>query len=75
VGFRASAAREARRLGLLGWVRNEPDGSVAVVAQGEPAAADAFLDWLRRGPPSARVTAVVEHWLAPAADLASFDIR
>jgi acylphosphatase len=75
VGFRAFAAAEARRLGLRGWVRNEVDGSVSVLAQGDDAAAEAFLGWLRRGPPSARVTSVDPEWIPPAADLASFDIR
>jgi acylphosphatase len=75
VGFRAYAAREARRLGLQGWVRNEVDGSVLVVAEGDDRAADAFLAWLRHGPPSARVTAVDVEWIPPQQDLASFDIR
>jgi acylphosphatase len=75
VGFRAFAAHEARSLGLAGWVRNEPDGSVAVMAQGKADAVDAFLAWLRRGPPSAHVTAVEPAWLTPGEDLASFEIR
>ena len=75
VGFRAYAAREARRLGVQGWVCNELDGSVLVVAEGEDRAAEAFVAWLRRGPPSARVTAVDVEWLPPQQDLASFDIR
>ena len=74
VGFRAYAAREARRLGVCGWVRNELDGSVSVLVEGEDGAADAFLAWLRHGPPSARVTAVDPDWLTPAGDLASFTI-
>jgi acylphosphatase len=74
VGFRAFAAREARRLGVNGWVRNEYDGSVSVEAEGDDQAVEAFLGWLRHGPPSARVTAVQEQWLTPAGDLASFNI-
>lgn len=74
VGFRAFAAREARRLGVRGWVRNEPDGTVSVEAEGNDREVDAFLTWLRHGPPSARVTAVEEQWLTPAGDLASFII-
>jgi acylphosphatase len=58
VYYRASAEDEARRLGLVGWVRNEPDGAVAVLAQGDAAAVDTFIAWCRRGPPSARVAAV-----------------
>jgi acylphosphatase len=74
VGFRAFAAREARRLGVNGWVRNEPDGSVLILAEGEDAAADAFLAWLRHGPSSAHVRSVDPEWLTAAGDLASFEI-
>jgi len=74
VGFRAFAAREARRLGVSGWIRNEFNGSVLVMAEGDDRPADAFLEWLRRGPPSARVSSVDVEWLTPAGDLATFDI-
>jgi len=58
VGFRASAATEARRLGLTGWVRNKLDGDVEVMAEGADGDADAFLAWLRKGPSLAHVTGV-----------------
>ena len=58
VNYRATAAREARRRGLAGWVRNEPDGSVLLDVEGDPAALEAFLDWCATGPPAARVLAV-----------------
>jgi acylphosphatase len=58
VGYRYSAVREARRLGLQGTVANQPDGSVAVEAEGSPAALAEFLAWLHQGPPGARVTSV-----------------
>jgi acylphosphatase len=58
VGFRASAAHEARRLGVDGWVRNRPDGSVELEARGGPAAVDALCAWLAQGPRGARVTGV-----------------
>jgi acylphosphatase len=67
VGFRASAAHEARRLGVDGWVRNLPDGSVELEARGTPAAVDALVSWLGQGPRGARVTGVDAHEL-PAAD-------
>jgi acylphosphatase len=75
VGFRAYAAREARRLGLTGWVRNEYDGTVTTEAEGPDEAVEAFLGWLRHGPPSARVTGVDAEWPAAAGDLQGFDIR
>jgi acylphosphatase len=58
VMFRATAQREARRRGLAGWARNEPDGSVLIDVEGEPAAVDAFLAWCAKGPPQAKVASV-----------------
>jgi len=58
VGFRYSAMREARALGLTGWVRNAEDGSVEVWAEGEESALDEFSLWLEHGPDYARVEKV-----------------
>lgn len=66
VNYRATARREARRLGLAGWVRNEPDGSVLIDVEGTPAAVDAFLRWCAEGPPGATVSAVETTASAPA---------
>ena len=66
VNYRVSARREAHRLGLAGWVRNEPDGSVLIDVEGPSAAIDAFLRWCADGPPGARVSAVHTTPAAPA---------
>lgn len=58
VWFRDSCREEAERLGVAGWARNLPDGSVEVVAEGGRDAVDALLAWCRVGPPQARVTDV-----------------
>jgi len=58
VGFREALCRESERLGVTGWVRNRRDGSVEAVAQADGAALEAVLDWVRRGPPAARVERV-----------------
>ena len=58
VWFRASAEREAARLGVAGFARNERDGSVTVEAEGSPPAVAAMEAWCRMGPPRAEVTAV-----------------
>jgi acylphosphatase len=58
VFFRESTRVEASRLGLSGWVRNEADGSVAAVAEGEASALDAFVRWCHQGPPLAMVSRV-----------------
>ena len=58
VFFRASTAERATELGLRGYVRNLPDGSVEVMAEGTPTAVEALLDFCRTGPPSVRVERV-----------------
>jgi acylphosphatase len=58
VYFRASARAEARRLGLMGFARNEPDGSVLIEVEGEEEALAHFVAWCRVGPARARVERV-----------------
>ena len=61
VFFRASAAKEARRLEIaLLAARNEPDGSVYIEAEGSEEPLRTFLDWCRRGPALAKVERVEE---------------
>lgn len=55
VGFRYTALHEAQRLGVTGWVLNEPDGSVRLVAQGPEPALSALERWCGQGPPGAVV--------------------
>jgi acylphosphatase len=58
VGFRAWTQTEARRCGVTGWVRNEPDGSVSVLISGPKDAVHAMLERVRSGPPGAMVSGV-----------------
>jgi acylphosphatase len=74
VGFRAFTARLARSLGVRGAARNEPDGTVTVIAEGEEAALDRFRAGIERGPSLARVERVVESE-ATAGEGDSFDVR
>ncbi len=60
VGFRYFVLREAGALGLDGFVANEHDGSVHVVAEGDPTLLDQLLGRLREGPPSSIVERVLE---------------
>ena len=55
VGFRASCAREAVRLGVAGSVRNRIDGSVEVLAEGDEAVVASLTEWCRVGPTYSRV--------------------
>lgn len=56
VGFRYSTQRQARRLGVVGFVQNRPDGTVYVECEGDADAIEQMAQWLRRGPSMARVT-------------------
>jgi acylphosphatase len=59
VFYRDSCRTQAERLGVRGWVRNRPDRTVEIVAEGPRDVVDQFLDWCREGPPRARVTGMV----------------
>jgi acylphosphatase len=58
VGFRASLAWEADKLGITGWVRNCRSGTVEAMIQGGDEAVALLIGWARRGPPGARVERV-----------------
>jgi acylphosphatase len=76
VWYRGSMQEEARRLGVLGWVANERDGSVAAEVEGERAAVDALIAWAHHGPSGARVSDVAVEWIAPTGEpRRSFAIR
>jgi acylphosphatase len=62
VGYRVFALREARDLGLDGFVANETDGSVRVVAEGERRVLTHLLERLEDGPPAALVERVIPRW-------------
>lgn len=58
VFFRASAKEAAMNLGVTGWVKNQPDGTVETVAEGKQEALDRFIEWCREGPENASVADV-----------------
>jgi acylphosphatase len=76
VGYRATFAEVAIKLGLRGWVRNRHDGSVEAYVHGSNDSIDAIVTWAKRGPPAAQVDEVTA---TPAQDAAenfsSFRIR
>ena len=75
VGFRAFTTRRAQQLGLSGWVRNEPDGSVRVVAEGSEDDLHTLLDHLRHGPPASRVSDVSATWDDATGEFDGFRVR
>lgn len=74
VYFRASAQREAKRLGLTGWVKNRLDGGVEMVAEGEEDQVKTFLSWAQHGPSTARIDDVDTKWRSYTGEFADFRI-
>ena len=74
VWFRESTRKEAERIGVCGWVRNRPDGSVEVVAEGPEEKVRTLAAWCRHGPPSARVARVRETQEAYQGEFTGFDV-
>ncbi|MFK7986165.1 MAG: acylphosphatase [Sandaracinaceae bacterium] len=74
VYFRASAQREARQLGLTGWVKNRNDGAVELVAEGEEDQVKDFLSWAQHGPSTARVDKVETRWRSYTGEFPDFRI-
>lgn len=74
VSYRASTATEARRLGVVGWVKNNSDGSVELEAEGDDDKVSALLAWCENGPPMARVTNVSTEEQAPKRSETAFAV-
>jgi len=74
VFFRVSTRDQARVLGLTGAVSNLPDGRVAVMACGPPAALDSLQQWLWEGPPQAAVSDVQREAIAEEPGFSRFEI-
>ena len=74
VYFRAAAMREARRLGITGWVRNRPDGCVELLAEGEEDAIKELSSWANHGPSAARVDGVDIRWRGYTGEFPEFQI-
>lgn len=74
VFFRKYTREKALELGLSGWVRNLPNGSVEGLAQGETEALDTFVDWLWTGSPQSSVALVEKEKVQVPAEK-GFEIR
>ena len=74
VGFRASTREQALQLGLDGWAKNCPDGTVEIHAEGDKATLEDFISWCRKGPPTAQVMNLDVQWVATQ-NLSHFEIR
>jgi acylphosphatase len=75
VSFRYYTLLTAHRLSLHGWVRNLPDGTVEVTAEGARDPLESLLDFLQHGPSGAHVTAVDVKWRAAQNQFTDFSVR
>ena len=75
VCYRQSTVEMAAPLGLTGWVRNLPDGSVEALFEGERAVVEQAIAWCRQGPPRAIVDELTVEWLDGPAECAGFVTR
>ena len=75
VFYRATCASEARARGLLGWVRNLPDGNVEALLQGPKEKVEDMIRWCYRGPSEARVSKIDVAYREPDPALTDFRIR
>jgi acylphosphatase len=75
VYFRAHCAEKAESLGLHGYVRNLPNGSVEAVFEGDRAGIEMCIEWNKTSQPYARVEAVEVTWHEPKGDMRGFHVR
>ncbi|MEQ8676142.1 MAG: acylphosphatase [Aggregatilineales bacterium] len=74
VSFRYTTQQEAQKLGISGWVRNRPERTVEVTAEGERDKLDALLAFLYHGPPAAKVENVQATWSDGTGEFDDFQI-
>ena len=75
VGFRQFVKDKARDFDINGWVKNMPDGSVYVKAEGNEKDMEPFVDHLKRGPSMGRVDKFLKSKLEPASGISGFSIK
>ncbi|MFP4498952.1 MAG: acylphosphatase, partial [Vulcanimicrobiota bacterium] len=75
VGFRYFTRQNAQAIGLTGWVRNAPDGSVETVLEGEEHEVQEMIKRLKQGPASSRVDNVDIQWEDYQGEFSTFSVR
>lgn len=73
--FRDSTRRKAKQLGLTGWVSNESDGTVKVVAEGEEKKLEELIKWCYNGPALAQVEKIDIDWQEATGQFEGFEIK
>jgi acylphosphatase len=75
VYYRAFVSRNAARLGVTGYVRNLPDNSVEILAEGEKAQLEKLIEYLKQGPPGASVDDLELIWSAYTGQYRDFQVN
>ena len=75
VGLRYSTREKARQSALMGWVKNEPDGSVTTLAQTDKKNLEKLIQWINTAPVLAQVEKVEVDWRDPGEIFTDFEIR
>jgi acylphosphatase len=75
VSFRYNTVLRANELGITGWVRNLPERTVEVTAEGPREQLDMLIEYLKVGPTGARVTGVDIEWLDASGQYSEFSVR
>ncbi len=75
VMYRDSARRQAKKIGLTGWVMNKPDGMVELIAEGKEENLKQFIDWCYNGPILAKVNKIDINWQEATGQFKEFNIK
>ncbi len=75
VGFRFSTIEVARDLALVGWVKNEPEGTVQIVAEGPKNKLENLATWAQQGPSLAKVEKIKVDWGLATGEFSDFEVE
>ena len=75
VMYRDSTQRKAKKLGLVGWVGNKPDGTVKIIVEGEERKLEKLIDWCYNGPMLAKVNKIDIEWEKITGQFDKFEIK
>jgi len=74
VFFRSQTRREAKKIGITGWIKNLADGRVEAVFEGEEKQIKTMIEWARKGPLFAKVNGIEFEYEEPSEELSDFEI-
>lgn len=75
VFFRQGVKHTALELGLVGWVRNEPDGTVRIVAQGQREQLQKLVEWCKKGTEWTKIEHVQPEWKEATGEFERFEVK